>query len=244
MRVGQDLPPWAGYISSRTVCESGPCYLGTVNMMAVVRLMKNLRWRIVSAACTALLLAACGTASLAPIASEAPLFRQIDARVGVVYTSAASTAVIANPLMRFEVGKACVEDFTRVFSSMFSQPTALPDWPPWRHARPDVDGVVEVESCNAEMKLGDDTGRNPDMVTANYRVCLYEPGGEPVKCWSASASQRYARGLFECMNLGQCMAMLADSTMREAMARFLAAAENDPDLRAWQARVEQGRKAR
>lgn len=213
--------------------------VGSPNMTVGVRMMKTIRgWSLLFGAAMALSLVACGSVNLAPPVGDTPLVSQIRARVGIVFTSAASTNVVSNPLMRMEMGKACTADFMRTFSAMFSQPVALPDWPPWRHARPDVDGVMEVEDCRADLKLGDDTSRNPDVAVVTYRVCLYEPDGKPIKCWSVSESQRYARGVFECMDMGQCMAELMNATKRQAMARFLTEAGNDPDLRAWQQRVE------
>lgn len=213
--------------------------LGFPNMAAIVRMMKSIRaWSLFLWGAIALFMAACGTVNLAPPVAETPLVTQVRARVGIVFASAARTNVVSNPLMRMDMGKVCVADFTRTFSAMFSQPVALPDWPPWRHVRPDVDGVIEVENCRADLKLGDDTTRNPDVATVSYRVCLYEPDGKAIKCWSVSASQRYARGMFECMNLGQCMAELMNVTKRQAMAHFLTETEGDPDLRGWQQRVE------
>jgi hypothetical protein len=86
-------------------------------MKGVMHVSEKPRWPLAFAVCAAFFLAACGTLPLVPPVGEEPIFTRIDARVGVVYTSAASTATIANPLMRIEVGKASVAGFERVFSS-------------------------------------------------------------------------------------------------------------------------------
>lgn len=187
------------------------------------------------AALGALALAACGTVPLAPPPEDPPIFRRIDARVGVVYAGAARTAILVNPLVRIEVGKASVARFERVFASMFTQAVELPDWPPWREGSTDLDGVIVLEQTDAELILG--TDRNPDVVRIAYRVCLYEPGGIEVRCWTASAQQSHQRRLTECLDVRDCLMPELEITMREAIARFMVDAENDPALKAWSARI-------
>lgn len=193
-------------------------------------------WRTF-AALAPLALAACGTVPLEPPPDEPPIFRRIDARVGIVYASAARTAILTNPLLRIEVGKASVARFERVFASMFREAAELPDWPPWREISAGLDGVIVLEQTDAELALGDDTGRNPDIVRIAYRVCLYEPGGTEIRCWTASARHSHQRRIGECLNLQACIVPETEITLREAIARFMVEAENDPALKAWSERV-------
>lgn len=193
------------------------------------------RWH--ATAVLALLLAACGTVPLAPPPQEPPLFQRIEARVGVVYASAARTAFVTSPLLRIEVGQASVARFERVFAGMFTQPVELPDWPPWREQRPAVDAVIVLEQTDAELKLGDDTGRNPDVVRIGYRVCLYRRDGSEIRCWAPSARSSHPRGIGECLDLRACIMPQTEAAMREAIARFTVEAESDPVLRAWAAGI-------
>jgi hypothetical protein len=190
-----------------------------------------------------LALAACGTVPLEPPPEAAPIFHRIDARIGVVYASPARTAILSNPLIRIEVGQASVARFERVFASMFTQPLELPDWPPWREASAGLDGVIVLEQTDAELMLGDDTGRNPDVVRIAYRVCLYEPGGVEIQCWTPSARHVHQRRIGECLNLSACIVPETEITLREAVARFMVEAENDPALKAWSERIARRRVA-
>ncbi len=191
------------------------------------------------AALVALALAACGTVPLAPPPEDPPIFQRIDARVGVVYASAARTAILVNPLVRIEVGKASVARFERVFASMFTQAVELPDWPPWREGSTGLDGVIVLEQTDAELILG--TDRKPDVVRIAYRVCLYEPGGIEIRCWIASAQQSHQRRITECLDVRDCIMPELEITMREAIARFMVEAEHDPALKDWSARISQRR---
>lgn len=199
--------------------------------------------RHASAALAALALTACGTVALEPPPEEPPLFQRIDARVGVVYASAARTPILTNPLLRIEVGKASVDRFARVFASMFTQAVELPDWPPWQETSTGLDGVIVLENTEAELALGDDTGRNPDVVRIAYRVCLYEAGGVEIRCWNPSARHSHQRGVRECLNLQACIVPETEVTLREAVARFMVEAENDPALKAWSERIARRRVA-
>lgn len=189
------------------------------------------------AALAALALAACGTVPLEPPPEEPPIFRRIDARVGIVYASAARTAILTNPLLRIEVGKASVARFERVFASMFTQAAELPDWPPWRETSAGLDGVIVLEQTDAELTLGDDTGRNPDVVRIAYRICLYEAGGVEIRCWNPSARRSHQRRMGECLKLQACIVPETEITLREAIARFMVEAESDPALKAWSERI-------
>jgi hypothetical protein len=189
-------------------------------------------------ALAAMLLAACGTAPLAPPPEESPIFQRIDARVGIAYSAAARGATFTNPLLRIEVGKTSVARFERVFAAMFTQPAELPAWPPWRVAKNSVDGVIELERTDAGLVLGNDANR-PDVVSIAYRVCLYEPDGALIRCWSPSASLSHQRGVGECLDLRDCLVPQTESVMRAAIARFMVEAESDSTLRAWSARLSQ-----
>jgi hypothetical protein len=189
-----------------------------------------------AAALAALALAACGTVPLAPPAEDAPLFRRIDARVGTAYASAARLAYVTNPLMRIEVGHASVARFEKAFGAMFTETVELPDWPPWRHEPPAVDGVIELERADVELVLGDDRNR-ADFVRVAYRVCLYEPTAIEVRCWTPSARNSHQRGAGECLDLRACFLPQMEIAMREAIALFLVAAEADPAVLEWAARV-------
>jgi hypothetical protein len=200
----------------------------------------------------------CGTIELAPPPEDPPLFRRIDARVGVVHTSAARTAAIVNPLMRIDVGRTSVQHFDRAFASMFSWTTPLPDWPPWRTLDPDahsrIDAVIELAQVDAELVLGKPpsgggvlfggltgglTGGKPDVVRLGYRICLHEPDGAEIRCWSISSQQVHQRQELECLDLRACIGPQVEIALREALARFLLEAEGDPVLAAWSARLRQ-----
>lgn len=187
-------------------------------------------------------LSACGTVAISPPPEDAPLFRRIDARVGTSYASAARLAYVTNPLMRVEVGQASVARFEKAFDAMFTETIPLPDWPPWRHETPKVDGVIELERGTAELQLGD-IERRPDVASVAYRVCLYEPDGIPVRCWTSEASSTHQRREV-CMDLARCVLPHIEVVIREAIALFLVEAENDPALRAWSERLEARREKR
>jgi hypothetical protein len=177
-------------------------------------------------------LAACGTVPIQPPADDTPLFRRIDARVGTAYASEARLAYVTNPLMRFDVGHSSVGRFEQAFAAMFAEIVALPDWPPWRHERPPVDGVIELQSVDPQLLLGNDQNR-PDTVRITYRVCLYKPNGMEIRCWTTSAYNTRQRGIGECLDLRECIVPQVEIAMREAVARFLVAAEGDAAVQAW-----------
>jgi hypothetical protein len=195
------------------------------------------RWRQLPLAVAALVLAACGTVELAAPPAQPPIFTRIDARVGVSYAGDARSAVLSNPLMRIEIGKASVDHLDRAFAGMFAETVALPDWPPWREGVRGVDAVIELERLSAELVLGDDTGRKPDIVGIAYRICLYEPTGARVVCWDATARHTHARRIGECLDLRACITPQVELTMRAAIAQFLVAAERDASLQAWATRL-------
>jgi hypothetical protein len=201
--------------------------------------MLSLR-RLWPATLTTSLLAACGTVAMPPTPDEPPLFRRIEAQVGIVYTAPARTATLTNPLIRIEIGKAMADRFGQAFASMFTQALEMPDWPPWRETTVSVDGVMEVELTQAELVLGDDL-RRPDVLDLAFRVCLYDPTGAPLRCWAPTARHSHQRVMLECLDLRTCLQPMAEGAMREVMARFLVAAENDPTLLTWAAGLAQKR---
>ena len=196
----------------------------------------GLGWQRTCAWLAAATLGACGTVPLPPPPEEPPLFRRINALVGTVYTPAARTAFVENPLLRIEVGKASVARFDQAFAAMFAQTAELPDWPPWREGVAGVDGVIELERTDAELVLGND-GNVPDTVSVAFRVCLYEANGAEVRCWSPSARHQHQRRPGECLDIRDCTVPQTEIAVREAIAGFMVEAENDPALRAWAARI-------
>jgi hypothetical protein len=183
-------------------------------------------------------LTACGSVPIQPPGEEAPLFQRIDARVGASYASEARLAYVTNPLMRIDVGHASVARFEKAFGAMFTEIVNMPDWPPWRHEAPAVDGVIELERADVELLLGDDRGRS-DFVSITYRVCLYESNGTEIRCWMPSARSSHQRGMGECLDLRDCIVPQVEIAIREATALFLIAAESDPAVRAWATRLRE-----
>jgi hypothetical protein len=190
--------------------------------------------RLLAIALAAVAVTACGTVPIQPPAEDAPLFNRIDARVGTAYASAARLAYVTNPLMRIDVGPASVARFEKAFAAMFVETVTLPEWPPWRYEPSGADGVIELERVDAELLLGDDRNRT-DAVSITYRVCLYEPDGKEIRCWSTSGRSSHQRAVGECLDLRECIVPQVEIAMREAVALFLVAAEGDTAMRAWAA---------
>ncbi len=177
-------------------------------------------------------LAGCGTVPIAPTFEERPLFRPLEARVGVAYTGAARTAMAVTPLMRFEIGKTSVARFEQVFAAMFAASVALPDWPPWREGVKGLDGVIELERVDTTVTLGNDRD-TPDVIQVAYRVCLYDAKVAPVACWTPSVRHSYQRKPFTCLDLSACLQPEVEVAMREAIARFMLEFERDPAVLTW-----------
>lgn len=183
-------------------------------------------------------LVGCGTLSLDPTLPEKPLFRTIDARVGIAYYGPARHALVLNPMFRIEVGKSSITRFDQVFTSMFAKTVALPDWPPWRDELfANVDGVIELQSTEARFTLGD--GQNiPDSVTISYKLCLYEARGLLIQCFNPSAQHTYQRQMRDYIwDLGRYSLDLVQMTVREAIARFMLEFESDPLIRKWESQL-------
>ena len=190
-----------------------------------------------------LLVAACtATIEVEPEHDEPPLFRQIDARVGTYFTSEARTAAAAHTLAAVEIGEISVSRFGQAFESMFAETVPMPDWPPWRtESHTGIDGIIELERVDAEIKIGDDapdwiwidSRDNPDIVRVEYRVCFYEPDGREVQCWETSASRSHQRKPFECVNIRKCLEPQFEAAIRDAVATFMVIVEKDPTFLAW-----------
>lgn len=187
-------------------------------------------------------LGGCSAASLPPVPDELPLFERIDARVGTAYTDAARLAVIAHPLVHVDIGAASVARFEKAFAAMFARVDALPGPPSWRERVEGVDGVIELEHVDAQFEAGNDTDR-PDRIRISYGVCLFEPSGAQVRCWAPEAQYTHQRGIGECLDLRVCVLPQIEIVVREAVARFLVEAQDDPVLHAWAADVARRERA-
>ncbi len=207
-------------------------------------------------------LAGCHTVPLdAPQELEAPLFEQIDARIGTHFDGPARTAVSAAPQYRVEIGKYSEVAFRQAFGVMFTNVTELPDWPPWREGVSSVDGVMEVQqtilnitlSTRADSTSSEPIGLeagtslftlDPDYMYLGYHVCLYEPDGAQVQCWLPSVEQMHHRNWFECASVNTCLVEQVRTLVREAIARLMTDVAADPAVRAWAARVAGKKEAR
>jgi len=179
-------------------------------------------------------LAACGTLDVRKTHEEAPLFRQIDARVGKAFSADARIADTKDTLARAEIGKISVGRFDQAFDAMFVETVKLPLWPPWQ--KEDLrgfDGVIQLEDADASFRLGNDLN-DPDFVDVHYRVCLYEADLASVGCWSADATQSYQRKPFECLaSWNACFARLLETAVRDAVAIIMTQIENDAAIEVW-----------
>jgi hypothetical protein len=124
---------------------------------------------------------------------------------------------------------------------MFARTEALPDRLAWRQGSVDgVDAVIELEKTDAELVVGNDTDR-PDSFRITYRVCLYRPNGAEIRCWAPAAQYKHQRRLGECVDVRPCLVPEIEIAVREAIARFLVEAEDDPALRAWVEQLRRGK---
>ncbi|AMO24066.1 hypothetical protein UC35_15940 [Ramlibacter tataouinensis] len=199
-------------------------------------------WSVVAAA---LLVAACShPVPLEPVSGQPPLVRRTDARVGIVYAGGAGVVTIGRWGHYLEVGQASVAHFDQAFATMFSEVTPLPNSPAWRELGTPLDGVMEVQRTDATLENGNNFGRRegarPDVVRIGYRICLFEPSGVEVRCWSPTATETRQRESKECERLELCWAALTQAAMRSAIARFLVDAQSDPAMLAWAARLRSG----
>lgn len=195
--------------------------------------------------CALLLAAGCGplNVQLVPESGDLPLFKRINARVGTVFVSNARSAYAwAGPTMRVPFGEQSIARWQQVFAAMFADPQELPDWPPWRESITGLDGVIELQLADLQIKLGNDINR-PDAVSAQYRICLYAGNGAEIRCWAASAAHDYQRSPFECIGLAACLKLMVEIAARQAIAQIMVEAEQDPALIAWRTRIERERRA-
>jgi hypothetical protein len=205
--------------------------------------------------CVAVLLAAlggggCATAPLEPWPGHTPLVPRIELRVGTFFASAARLAALRNELVNIDFGKESVARFERVFASLFTGATEVPDWPPWREVGTAMDGVIELEQASLTVQPGHDGGGawvkamagpnagKPDVVAVAFRICLYRPDASVVACWNPSVTARHQREPFECLDLRECVVPQVSGAVREAIARFMVDIGNDPAVQAWVAEVQ------
>jgi len=185
------------------------------------------------------------TAKLPSSFEYAPLVRKIDARVGVYFPPPVRGYVCVTPLVRFPVGEASAGRLRQAFAALFSEVRELGDWPPWRGSHLDLDGVVEVDRIGMTVVIGDDSGTKPDVVKATYRACFYSTESTQVSCVASESENKHFRGLGECVpQLDRCLTEQVDTAMRDAMARLVLSLENDPQVRAWAARLTDERERR
>jgi hypothetical protein len=179
-------------------------------------------------------LGACGTLDVQKTHQEAPLFQQINARVGKTFSTKARIADTKDTLARAEIGKISVGRFDQAFDAMFSETVKLPLWPPWQKADlHGFDGVIQLEDADANFRLGNDLDI-PDFVDVHYRVCLYEADLMLVACWSADATQSYQRKPFECLaSWNDCFARLLETAVRDAVAIIMTQMEKNAAVEAW-----------
>ncbi|MCI0401000.1 MAG: hypothetical protein L0Z68_06830 [Gammaproteobacteria bacterium] len=202
-----------------------------------------LPYRIIIASLGIVVVAGCfGTLPVESQLEDTPLFRQIDANVGIYFTAEARTAVAVHTLGRIKVGEVSVARFQQVFAAMFTQTKELPDWPPWRHERlTGIDGVMELEQVNTDFTIGNDYG-TPDVISLTYHACLYETNGAEVRCWTTSAFRSHQRHAFECLDIESCLLPQFEVVIREAIAKFMVEVDGDPAIKAWAERVSKEHK--
>lgn len=215
--------------------------------------------RLLTVFLVATLIAGCfgGVVQLPGAMEEPPLVTKLDVSVGSHFPGKSRAYMVQTPVARIAVGEASAKRFRQAWDAMFTRVVDLPDWPPWRSRPPPFDGVIELDDVEMDVTLGNDLDE-PDHMRVRYRVCLYRPDANLVKCWSTEAESSYQRGLGEVGKLlsflggplkaessdqegsGECvldfctyLGQRADHVMREAIARFLLEFEADPDVKRW-----------
>jgi hypothetical protein len=177
------------------------------------------------------------TAPLPPPPRDPPLLRSIDAHAGLSFGGAVAHQVYMVPDLNIDVpiGEATVAWLRPGLVALFARTTTLPDWPPWREGTQGLDGIVELEGIEMSVRMGNDAGTNPDVVSVSYRVCLYAPPARLLKCASSAWTNRHQRKPFECFpDLRSCISAQVADASRAAIARMLTSLENDPQVRAWE----------
>jgi hypothetical protein len=177
-------------------------------------------------------LVGCAAVELPPPPTEKPLVPQAQAHVGVYYAPQVRTAVESQPLFASDIGATSVAWFRHAFGALFAETTELADDPPWRSRDLPLQAVVEVESMQFELSMGNDTNV-PDRVSVAYRVCLYPADGQAAQCWTPSASHAHQRRMIECFDIRICLGPLVEGTIREAIAGFTSSAAATLTARAW-----------
>ena len=170
---------------------------------------------------------------------EPPLFKKIDAKVGVVCGFGTHEfhffkTIDGAGLYKVKFDEVSVKRFEQVFASIFSEVVFLPSWPPWQEVLPNFDGIILLDNAELSALLGDDMGRNAEYVLVRYRICLYKPDGGKVNCWETLAEQHHQRQAFERnLDIPAYLANLVDTASREAIAKFMMKFEEDPHVDAW-----------
>ena len=177
-----------------------------------------------------------GVAELPGAMEQPPLVNRLDVQVGSSFPGPSRGYVLPTPLVRFPIGEASASRFRQAWGAMFAKVVDLPDWPPWRSATPDVDGVIELNEVAMQVTLGNDMNV-PDRIRVRYQVCLYEPNAVLVKCWTSEAESEQQRRPGECLpDVRVCLTQQADLLMRKAIARFLLEFDADSETKRWAAR--------
>lgn len=187
-------------------------------------------WRLFFFSCV--ILASCKV-QLKLAFEEPPLFPRIQARVGMSFPGPVQSYSYADPLTKVDFGQTSRSRFEQVFRSMFSETVLLPDWPPWRESKVNLDGVIELSKAQINVEVGNDWEDRPDSVFVAYQVCLYHPDGSTVNCWDTKASQVHQREILECLNLSHCLKIQIEAATREAIASFMLEFEGDPFVEEW-----------
>jgi hypothetical protein len=176
-----------------------------------------------------------GTVDLRGDLAQPPLVEQLEVTVGSFFPGKSRGYVMPTAVVRMNAGEAATKLFRQSWDALFLEVVDLPDWPPWRSQPPAVDGVIELADLELEAVFGDKAD-SKDRVYVRYEVCLYEPDGVLVKCWTAEARSRQQRRLADTLHdMGGALARQVDEVMREALALFLVQFDADPDVRHWAA---------
>lgn len=176
-----------------------------------------------------------GTVDLRGDLPQPPLVERLDVTVGSFFPGKSRGYVIPTAVVRMNAGEAASTLFRQSWDALFLEVVDLPDWPPWRSQAPAVDGVIELADIEVEATFGDRVD-SKDRVQVRYEVCLYEPDGVLVKCWTAEARSRQQRRLSDTLgDMGGALARQVEETLREALADFLVQFDTDPDVRRWAA---------
>jgi len=162
-----------------------------------------------------------------------PIYQTIPAIIGVSVKNSFRLSNYKHTLVDVEFGESSVALFLQVFESMFKNITELPKWPPWKTYKHDQDAIIELDSSQIDLTIGDNL-INPDVVTVLYTVCLYKPDGEQIKCWTTQATKSHQRILVEYTLVSSSIKPIVEGAMRASIADFMKSFENDQAVQKWQ----------